>query len=50
MREKEFAGKKYQGKDGSVIYYGENKDFIWYQSDDCHDDNYYRGTYEFEKI
>lgn len=40
-----FAGYSYIAGDGSVIYFYEDGTFIWYQSDDNHDDNYYTGTF-----
>lgn len=46
MRKNEFVGKKYQGNDGSVICFGENNEYIWYQAADCKDDNYFKGPYE----
>lgn len=41
-----FAGYSYVCGDGSVCYFEEDGTFIWYQSDDNHDDNYYEGTYD----
>ena len=43
----EFAGQKYTAEDGSVMYFEEDGEFFWYQSDENHDDNYYSGEYEF---
>lgn len=40
-----FSGHTFEAEDGSVIYFNENGTYIWYQSDDNHDDNYYSGTY-----
>lgn len=42
-----FAGKQFKGSDGSVIYFETDDEFVWYQSDEDHDDNYFSGTYEF---
>lgn len=41
-----FAGNQYECGDGSVIYFEEDGTYIWYQSDEVHDDNYYYGTYD----
>ena len=42
----EFAGYSYEASDGSVIYFEEDGTFIWYESDDIDEDNYYYGTYD----
>ena len=43
-----FAGNQYECGDDSVIYFGKDGAFIWYQSDEVHDDNnnYYYETYD----
>ena len=43
----EFAGQKYTAEDGSVMYFEDDGEFFWYQSDENHDDNYYSGEYAF---
>lgn len=44
--ENPFTGCRFQCGDGSMIYFEEDGSFIWYQSDEDHDDNYYTGTYD----
>lgn len=41
-----FNEKSYQVSDGSTIYFEEDGEFVWYQDDSNHGDNYYAGTFE----
>ncbi len=44
--ENPFGGNAYALTDGSVVYFEENGDFIWYDDDAVHEDNYAMGTYD----
>lgn len=41
-----FAGRSFELDDGSAIYFMAGGDFLWYETDYDHSDNYYEGTYE----
>lgn len=42
----DFAGKKYLGTDGSALELKEDGSFVWYQSEDNHEDNFFTGVYQ----
>lgn len=44
--ENPFGGNSYALGDGSVVYFEENGNFIWYDDDAVHEDNYAMGTYD----
>lgn len=42
----DFEGMKYLSTDGSAIDFKEDGSFVWYQSDENHEDNFFEGVYQ----
>ena len=43
----DIQGYSWLGDDNSVLYLEKNKNYIWYQNDNEHTDNYHSGTYQY---